>query len=202
MSRRILLQASVPAVLLGLTLLGVCLGGTWSIGRLQANMANILTEDVASLEAAQELEIRLRQLRFHSFIYVIDPTRDRRDLIEQDHQAFETALAHAHRAANDPDERRLVGEIEASYRLYRAELQEGGTFQGKDASRTDLLRWADAHPVRHLTAPCHELLRINKKAMEDTARESESLAGWTRWGMVALGLAGTAGGLIVGLGLA
>src|SRR5204863_10206632 len=98
-------------------------------------------------------------------------------------------------------ERRLIRAIQASDRLYRTQLEEGGTFKG-DASRTDLLRWADSHPVRHLTAPCRELLRINKKSMEDTARESEVLAGWARWSMIALGLAGTAGGLIVGLGLA
>ena len=37
-----------------------------------------MTENVTSLEAAQELEIRLRQLRFHSLLYVSDPTPERR----------------------------------------------------------------------------------------------------------------------------
>src|SRR5258708_7617383 len=69
MSRRILIQVTAPAVLIGLILLGASLASVWSINRLQRNLAGILTGNVASLEAAQELEIKLRQLRFHSFVY-------------------------------------------------------------------------------------------------------------------------------------
>ena len=74
MSRRILFQVSAPAVLIGVLLLGTCLASVWSINRLQANLAQILSEHVTSLEAAQEIEIKLRQLRFHAFLFVIDPT--------------------------------------------------------------------------------------------------------------------------------
>jgi signal transduction histidine kinase len=201
MSRRILLQTSAPAVLVGLTLLGVCLAGTWSVSRLQSNLAHILSDNVASLEAAQELEIRLRQLRFHSLLYVADPTAERRKVVEEDHRAFEVALAHARLAAVTDEEHAKVEEIEEGYRLYRAELQKGAT-HGKTFGRDELLRYADAHPVHHLAVPCHQLLRINKEAMNQTARESQSLGEWTRWGMFALGLIGTGGGLIVGLGIA
>jgi len=80
MNRRILLQLTAPTVLMAES----CLPRAWpascrSIG-WQANLARILSENVTSLEAAQELEIQLRQLRFHSFLYVIDPTEKRRRL--------------------------------------------------------------------------------------------------------------------------
>lgn len=202
MSRRLFLHAGAPAVLLGLTLLGVCMAGVWSVGRLQANLATILSENVTSLEAAQELEVQLRQLRFHALLYVIDPTPERRALVDQDHRDFEAALAQVRSSANQPEERHLVEQIHNGYRRYRDELERGGTFAGKTWGRDDLLNWADAHPVRHLQAPCEELLRLNKEEMERTARESEALAGRTRWGMFGLGLAGTAGGLVAGLGIA
>src|SRR5437764_8540746 len=99
MNRRLLIQMTAPNVLIGLVLLATCLASVWSINRLQRNLAHILSENVTSLEAAQELEIQLRQIRFHSFLNVIDPRREREQRIENAQQAFETALTQARRAA-------------------------------------------------------------------------------------------------------
>lgn len=202
MIRRVWLQASVPAVLLGLALLGGSLASVWSVSRLQANLARILSENVASLEAAQELEIRLRHLRLHALLYVLDPSPVRRQLVENDHRAFEAALALARTSAHTSDERRLVAEVEAGYGLYRRELGLASAPAGGRWQREQFLQWADAHPVRHLARPCQELLGLNKQAMAETAGESEALAERARWGMLALGLGGTAGGLLAGVGLA
>src|ERR1700676_5086718 len=92
MNRRILLQLTAPTVLIGTVLFGACLASVWSINRLQANLATILQENVTSLEAAGELEIQLRQLRFHSFLDVIESTEQRRNDVEKDHEGFENAM--------------------------------------------------------------------------------------------------------------
>jgi hypothetical protein len=74
MSRRIFLQVTAPAVLIGVLLVTVCVASLWSIRQLQANLNSILAENVASLEAAGELEVKLRAPgRRHSV-----PGRDRR----------------------------------------------------------------------------------------------------------------------------
>src|SRR5947209_11490548 len=112
MNRRILLQVTGPAVLISLLLFGGCLASVWSINRLQRNLAHILSDNVASLEAAQELEIKLRQLRFHSFVYVMDPRPERHELIEHDHEGFEAALELAHHAAKLPEEQALIKQIQ------------------------------------------------------------------------------------------
>src|SRR5262245_52921012 len=111
MNRRIVVQVTAPTVLIGLLLFGSCVAGVWSINRLQRNLARILSDNVASLMAAQELEIRLRQLRFHSFIYVMDPGPMRQASVRADEEAFEVALARAQKAANDPEEEALVAAI-------------------------------------------------------------------------------------------
>src|SRR5438270_11516216 len=87
-NRRILLQVAGPAVGVGLLLLAVCLVSAWQINRLQANMAHLLQRDVAALEAAQELEIQLRRLRFHSFIYLLDPAPARQAPIDDAEREF------------------------------------------------------------------------------------------------------------------
>src|SRR5437588_11013433 len=102
MNRRILIQLTAPTVLIGTVLFGVCLASVWSINRLQANLASILSQNVASLEAAQELEIQLRQLRFHSFLLRFDPNDERRERVDTDHAGFEQALATVPDGAKPP----------------------------------------------------------------------------------------------------
>ena len=64
---------TAPTLVIGSLLFGACLVSAWSINRLQANLATVLSRNVASLQAAQQLEINVRQLRFHAFVYLLDP---------------------------------------------------------------------------------------------------------------------------------
>src|SRR3954451_16251974 len=122
MSRKLLLQVTAPAVLIGLATVAGCVASLWSIHRLQANLNSILAGNVTSLEAAGELEVKLRQMRFHTFLYVLDPAPARRELIAEDERGFEDALAVARRSATRPDEERLVAAIADEYTRYRAGL--------------------------------------------------------------------------------
>jgi signal transduction histidine kinase len=203
MNRSILIQITAPFVLIGLLLFGTCLASVWSINRLQRNLAHILTRNVIRLKTAQELEIKLRQLRFHSLVYVMDPKPERKELIDEDHTGFEAALAQAQSLAKDAtnaEEKTIVQAIQEGYQRYRAELGEG--VPGVDSSKADYVRWADAHPVHYLQAPCRELLRLNKEAMERTAQESEGVSSRASTAMLLLGLLGPASGLIGGYGIA
>jgi signal transduction histidine kinase len=201
MGRRVFLQVTAPAVLIGLLMLSACLASVRSINILQANLADILGEEVAGLQAAQELVIQLRQLRFHTVMAALDPGPSRQELVEEDHRGFEEALAAARSASPDSDELALINAVEAGYARYRSEL--GRPDRRPGSSQTDdLLRWADAHPVRHLVAPCQELLRVHREQMEQTARESEAVSRQARATMILLGLAGPLGGLITAYGIA
>jgi signal transduction histidine kinase len=201
MSRRLFLQVIAPALLIGLLLLGACLASVWSIGRLQTDLAHILRDNVASLEAAQELEIRLRQMRFHTFLYAMDPAPARRELVEEDQREFGAALERARASSNLPEEQRLVEEVAAGYRSYRDALATSGTGPLQGRSLTEALRWADAHPVHDLQAPCRELVRRNKEEMDRTAREGEAVGERVRSALIFLALAGPVGGLALGFGI-
>lgn len=202
LNRRILIQVSAPAVLIGSLLFGACVASAWYINRLQANMAQILSQNVASLQAAQELEIRLRQLRFHSFLSLIDARPGRLESIRDDEQRFEEALQLAWQAVSTPEERACVWEIEAGYQQYRKELVQMRDEVAHSGPRTDFGRLADTHPVRHVIDPCQELLRLNKEEMETTSRESERVSNQAHLAMLLLGLIGPVSGLIIGYGIA
>src|SRR5262249_17969643 len=155
----------------GLVMLAICAFGVRAINQLQSNLANILNQNVASLRAAQDLEIKLRQLRFHFLAHVGDPTEERAELIKADHKGFEQALDQARTAAATSEERKLIDRIAKGYPDYRAGLEQDGHPNLK--SPRDLIRWIDAHRVRELVAPCQDLLQLNQREMQQTAEESE-----------------------------
>jgi len=201
MHQNILLRVTAPAVLVGVLMLGTCLGGTYAINRLQTNLAGILSANVASSQAVQDLEIKLRQLRFHSFVAVIDPSSERAELVAEDHRGLDQAIQRVGALVSSPAEKELFRAIQEGYTKYRAELIRPDS--RPDAQRPrDLIRWADSHPVRHLLVPCQELLDLSRKEMQRTAQESEEVSRQARAAMLLLGVAGPLGGLLGGYGIA
>src|SRR4249920_2511070 len=108
MNRRILIQVTAPAVIIGILLFIACGASAWYIDRLQTSFARILSRNVNSLQAAQDLELRVRQLRFHCFLYLIDPKPARLQPMQEDHAHFEEALALARRSAHTPEEAEAI----------------------------------------------------------------------------------------------
>ena len=201
--RHILLQVTIPAVLVGLGFLAACLIGVGRINRLQKNRVVLLTRNVRSLQAAQEMEVRLRQLRLHSLLYVMDPSPARRSAVEEAHRQYQAAYQRAVAAAHLPKERELLEKIEASYQRYRTALEQ--THDHAPVKNTDipaLLRWADAHPVRRLLDACEELVQYNREVRARLTEESEVVSDQGRTALLLLGVLGPIGGLIGGFGVA
>jgi serine/threonine-protein kinase len=87
-----LVTGMVPALVVGLLLLGTCVAAAWYCNRLEKDLASILSQDVTSMRAAQDLEIRVRQLRFRSFLDLIDPSPARQLAIREAQERFEESL--------------------------------------------------------------------------------------------------------------
>jgi two-component system, NtrC family, sensor histidine kinase HydH len=202
MNRNILIKTTTPAFFIGLLLFGTCLVSAWYIGRLQSNMAQILSENVTSLEAAQTLEIKVRQLRFHSFVYLIDPTPEHLKPVKEDHDGFEEAMQQASQSAKAVDEEALVREIRLGYQKYHDELATLEEQVRREGPIQDHRKLANDHPVRHIVDPCRELLRINKRMIEKTSEETNQVAREARWAMLLLGLVGPVSGLFIGYSVA
>ncbi len=216
MNRRILVQVTAPALLIGLLLFAACLVSAWYINRLQANMARLVSQDVSSLRAAQELEIHLRQLRFHCFVYLLDPRPDLLGRIDQDQHDFEACLGDAkscldsaRRATGRPEDRTYVGAfaadlkaIEEGYARYRHEFDRLRATGVRVREPEDFNRLAEDNPVRHIVDPCRDLLHVNEQRMSASSERSEQLSRQLGLGMLFLGLGGPVSGLIIGYGIA
>lgn len=81
---KILVRVTAPTVVIGVLLFAACLVSVGYISYLQNNLTDILSRNVASLQAAQELEIRVRQLRHHNLLYLMAPKTTDLDTIRTD----------------------------------------------------------------------------------------------------------------------
>ncbi len=200
MNRKLLLRITIPSVIIGLFLFTACLVSIRYIHQLQTNLAEILAQDVTSLQAAQELEIQVRQLRFHAVLYLLNPKPERFGRIETDQLRFETAMSKARRVSTTDDEKNTLQRIEEAYQKYK----KGQDQLIKDAQGRPLpevYNIADQHPIRLVIEPCQELLQINLNKMAASAADSQSASREAYMLMVFMGLAGPLGGLFVGFGV-
>ncbi len=201
MRRKILFQVAAPAVVVGLLLVGTCVVGAWSIQRLQTNLNRILSRNVASAQAALELENTMRRLRYHSLLYLTGPTDEGLRTIQEQEQAFDQALARAREAAHTPREREYLEQIEAGYQQYHKQMARLRQEVASHGPRKDFRHLAETHPIRFVVDPCQELGQFSKEQLENTARESENVGRQARLTLLFLGLGGPLGGLLCGYGI-
>lgn len=226
MNRRILIQVTAPAVLIGLLLFGTCVLGVWYINRSQRSLANIRTQNIRSLRATQELEISVRQIRHRNFLYLIDPIQQEiragatpstamkrhvhklTDEIQMAHTRFEDALGKVRAAVNlvaDDElagrEKRLIEQIEAGYSKYQTELDRLRASPVAEAPK-DVSKWSETHPIQKVVVPCADLLKLNQEMLDGSYQKSTELGDQAEWLMLLLGLLGPAGGVVLGFGIA
>src|SRR5262249_41369052 len=151
-------------VVIGLALLGTCLVSAWIVNRLQTNMAQILSQNVTSLEAAQELEVNVRRLRFQCFRYLADPERARLDAalaeVASTNEEFRRALTRAKESAHTAEELRYLEQAEAGYREYRREFDR--LRQQAVGPWRDFTRLADEAPIHLVIDPCEKFVEVNR----------------------------------------
>ncbi len=203
MNRSILIQLTIPAVVGGLLISSLCLVGAWHVQQLQQNLVDILAENVASMRAAQQLEVSVRRLRFHCLFYLIDPNPESLEAIHADQLAFEHWLRRADELGTTAEERDYVRNMRAGYERYLREFEQLRKELDRTGLRRDFRRLAaDEDPIRHVIDPSREYQRVNEELMSHTAQESNRIGQQLRLAMFLLGVGGPLGGLLGGYGIA
>src|SRR5262249_26898177 len=160
-----LIQVAAPTVLLGLLLCGACLVSFWYVNRLQANLTNILAQDVTSMRAAQQMEISARQFRFRCFVYLIAPDRSMLREIEDSQERFEGWLIQAEQSGTTPREKTQLKAVREGYDEYLREFETQRKEVESSTPRQNYRELANAHLITHITDPCREYLRLNEEMM-------------------------------------
>ena len=185
MNRKLLFRFTIPSLIVGVLFFTACLVSVRYIHRLHTSLEVVLEDSVIRLQATQELEIRVRQLRFHTLIYLLDPKPERLIPIDEDQERFEAALEMTRSASNTDEETKLVHAIDEAYKEDQDQLRAVAQKQ----AMADVAKISDSHPVRLVVIPCQELLRLNKDRMSQTAEESHRLSREGYLAMLILGIA-------------
>jgi len=202
MNRKLLMQVTAPTVISGLLLLGVCLLGVWFTLRLQRDLTKLLWQEIATLQAAEDLETRVRQLRFRTVVDLVDPAHARPEAVAEARRNFETALGKARQAATSPPEKEAVEAIAAGYKRYQRELALLGTEFSGAGQNADLHQLVDAHPLRYVVDPVVDFLAVNREEVKAAVSESDHVGYLLRWALVGLGIVGPLSGVLAGYGIA
>jgi signal transduction histidine kinase len=209
MNRRILIQVATPIALTGLLLLGACVIGAWQIDRLQTNMSRALTENAASLRAAEEIEVNLRRLRFHCIMYLITPhteTSARDELlakIKADESRIKDWLKQARESDKQHVQGGMVDDIELAFQQY---MNQFNVLKDQTPAQNPALgnfhELMEAHPVQYVVDACDILVNANRKQMDKAQEDAAAMSRQARMILLLLGLGGPLGGIVVGYGVA
>lgn len=202
MNRRILLHATAPSVVIGVLLFGACLVSAWYLNRLETNRARMLNENVTSLQAAQELEIALRKLRFHYFLFLFDPDDAMYKEVDADEKEFQKWLDRVKEIPNTPEELDCIARIESGFERYLANFYQLPEHEKNLSKEKAYRKLAEAHPIKEVVEPCEELYRLNEQMMVKTSQDSDAINRQLRAILLLLGLGGPLSGLILGYGMA
>lgn len=188
---------SVPLVALGGLVAMACLGSTWYINRLQADLAQTVRQDAAGTEAAVELQVQLRHLRVHSLVLAADPSAARREVVSADLARIDQALAAVRATATEPEDARLAVQIGEDYARYRDTLNLSALFS-PGAKPNDAARWSDAHHMSELLVPCRALADRQRERMNGGLESSQNQTAWAGRILLGLGLVGVFAGVLSG----
>ena len=188
---------SVPLVALGGLVEMACLGSTWYINRLQADLAQTVRQDAAGTEAAVELQVQLRHLRVHSLVLAADPSAPRREVVAADLARIDQALATVRATATDPEDVRLASQIAGEYARYHGAL-DLNALPPPAGKPSDVAAWSDAHHMSELLGSCRELADRQREQMNRGLERSQNQTAWAGRILLGLGLVGVFAGVLSG----
>ncbi|HVK10866.1 MAG TPA: hypothetical protein VM597_19005 [Gemmataceae bacterium] len=202
MGPNLMTRLTVPLTLVSAMLLLTAGGAAWYVHRLQATYAAVMANEVASVQAAQELEISVREVQAQFDRYLITRDRKHLDAVPRLKQRTEAALAEAERLAMTPPEKALMARVRLGFDHFFREYEGFAGAAGGAELHGRVAGLIDTVLDEEILDPTHEYLRLNEGMASQTSRANEAQADRLAVGLVALGLCGAVGGLLAGWSLA
>jgi signal transduction histidine kinase len=188
-----------------MVLVGACTFAVFYLNYLHVNVAEGLTENVASETAAVGLENTTDNL-----VKLLRGPHEKPELfaeqVQAQNQELRTLLDQANALANLETEQVLVGEIRAGLKKYleewdhRVHPPSGGRQSPEQLADTDaqLARRLEEKVLR----PCRELRVYNADQIRKSNSDNRDIVLTLQWGLLAVGVGGPLCGLILGYAVA
>ncbi len=198
MHDRIVPRLVAPLIVVTSLLFIIAVGTAWSVRDMQRATSEVLGNYVASVRAAQELEICIREVDSQFDRYLITGDRSSLDSVPRLKQRTADALIAAERLALTPAEQNFMTRTRRGYVALFERYDQVLAEPRPDEQRRRLLELSDEVLEKEILEPAHEYLRLNEGMLAEATKQNEAMAGRLTTGLIGLGTSGTAGGLIAG----
>lgn len=198
MQSRLVARLTAPIAAVSVLLIAVAVGAAWYARDSQQNVSVMLDNHVASVHAAQELEITLREVHVQFDRYLITGERKHLEPVPRLRERTADALHEAEKLATTEEEKRLMRRVRKGYAHFFAEydrLEQAPPPQGVYAKVLELIDTVLTHEILE---PAREYLKVNEGALNRTSEANRELSQRLTFGLIGLGVCGSVAGLLGG----
>lgn len=202
MSPKFVLRMTAPLVGISLLLLAVGIVAAWYVHRLQKQNSELLARDVASMLAAEDLEIKMREVRSCVSCFLREGRIDYLHQIPPLKEATKQLVGTAKESATTPHEIELLERLERGRVRFFAELDDR-TNSNKSEVRARLTKLMNDHRMEgEIFDPARAYVDFHRQVVARSSEQSQIMANRMGLGLLLLGLCGSAAGLLAGFGIA
>jgi signal transduction histidine kinase len=192
-------QLTAPVAGLSVLLLGLAVVAAWYVQDMQARASGPIASSVASVTAAQEFEIIIREVTdvlYRAIVHLQD--RELEERLPRLRRRADEALAHAEEAARSDTEQQLILRVREGYRHFFAEYDRIRVHPPPQGRYPEISKLMDTVLSEEILKPIHEYLRHNEAILKQASATNQQLAQRLSIGLLAVGLFGCIGGLLGG----
>lgn len=201
-SGRLVLRMAAPAILTSVLLLILGVTAAWYVQRLQKRTSNVLAENVASVRAAEEFEIGIREVRTRLTWFEVTGDPKYLEAVPALRRDTDHWLRETRRLAMTPHEQELVARVDQGYAYFFREFDRLSDQEPSEILAGEVLGLIELVLTNEILQPAHEYLDVKEEEAARASRENQIMAERLVIGLSALGLCGAAAGLIAGFGIA
>ncbi len=196
-------RLTVPIAALSGLLLVLAVLAAWVVHDMQARASGPIATSVASVAAAQEFEITIREIAVVCY----------RSVNRLDDQELETRLPHLRRRADEAlaqaeaaavtaTEQELIARTRQGYEQFFAEYDRLRHHPPPQGRYLEIVKLLESVVPEGILQPIHEYLRHNERILKQASQTNQQLARRLSVGLLAVGLFGSIGGLLAGWAMA
>lgn len=198
MTNQTVTRLAAPIAALSVLLLVLSVVAAWYVWDMQERASGPIASSVASVTAAQELEISIREVssQFNRYLIMLD--RKHLEPVPRLKARTAAALATAEASSTSPAEEALMRRVRAGYERFFAEYERLLAHPPREGMYSEIIKLTDTVLTPEIVNPAHEYLRLNEGSLTQASETNQQLAHGLVFGMIAVGLFGSAGGLLGG----
>lgn len=196
---RLLRETTLPVMMVGIVLLAAGVYGAWRVHRLHKGGSDILSENVASIRAAEEFETVVLEMRYRLKRYL--STENPRHL-EELSRLLDVASRWQRRTrelAKSTREQQLVDRFEAGFERLVADVDSlESEAWGTDETLQMIDQLADEVIPHDILGFTKRYIQLNEEQLAESNEQNRSTANRLMFGLILLGTSGGVAGMLAG----